>query len=123
MLAKENLKRVDIKCDKRDTNMNIHKIGLIERIFKPKTSIQVKSSLTAPRVDQVSLSSTAIKKFREGNGERIKQIVRDTPDIRVAKMKEVYAKIQNEDYFTNIDRDVLVDKMLNAPFGFQIKPQ
>jgi len=100
--------------------MNVHKIGLIERIFKPKQSTQVKQTQATEKVDQVSLSSSAIEKSRLGADDRIKQIIKDTPDIRIDKVNAVKEKIESGDYFSKIDNEQLADKMLKSDFSVQI---
>jgi hypothetical protein len=69
--------------------MNIPKIGLIERIFKPKKSYNINQALQIPNEDKVSLSNVALRKSREATNERIKQIFKDIPDVIADKIKEL----------------------------------
>lgn len=100
--------------------MNVPKIGLIERIFKPKKSQQIKQSSTVQKSDEVSISSSALRKSRDGADERIQQIVRNAPDIRIDKVNEIKEKIERGDYFNSINYNDLAEKMLQSPFNLDV---
>ncbi|MDH5680555.1 MAG: flagellar biosynthesis anti-sigma factor FlgM [Spirochaetota bacterium] len=103
--------------------MDIKQVGLIERIFRPKSLKPVKQTETPNKVDQVSISSSALKKFRDSADQRIKDIVMNSPDVRAEKVRDLKTKINNDTYYKSIDNDMLADKILGSPFGFNIKPQ
>ncbi len=101
--------------------MNIAKIGLIERIFKPKKNFNIKQTSQITNNDQVSLSKLALRKSREGADERIKQIFENIPDVRLNKVKEVKEKLKDNSYLKNVNYDELAEKLLKPPFGVKIK--
>ena len=100
--------------------MNVNKIGLIERIFKPKQSSQVKQTQATGKVDRVSLSSSAIEKSRLGADDRIKEIIKNTPDIRADKVNAVKAQIDTGNYFSSVDNELLADKIMKSAFAVHI---
>jgi len=102
--------------------MNIPKVGLIERIFKPKKPQTIRQTNSFEIKDEVTISSSALKKFKEGADEKIKQIINNTPDIRLDKVNEVRERLKQGDYYQSVNLDVMAERILRSPFGFQIRP-
>ncbi|MDH4128231.1 MAG: flagellar biosynthesis anti-sigma factor FlgM [Spirochaetota bacterium] len=102
--------------------MDIKKIGLIERIFKPIKNQLIKQTLTVQKSDEVTISSSVLRKSREGvSDDRIREIVMKTPDVRIDRINEVKAKFLNDDYIKNINNEVLAERILKSPFNYRIR--
>ncbi len=99
--------------------MNVPKIGLIERIFKPKKGLNIKQASVIQKQDEVSISSSALKKFKAD--ERIKEIVQNAPDIRIDKVNEVKEKLKKAEYLQNLNYGDVADKLMKSPFGISLK--
>ncbi len=102
--------------------MDIKQIGLIERIFKPKKNQPIKQRQDVQNIDKVSISSSALQKSKDSADERIKEIVMNAPDVRIDRINEVKSKLNQDGYVRNIDNEILAEKILKSPFGFNIKP-
>lgn len=104
--------------------MDIRQIGLIERIFGPNNGQPLKKSPKVELQDRVSISTSAMNRLREVNentpDDRIKEMVMKSPDIREDLVQSVKERIESGIYFSNIDKEILAEKMLRSPFGFRL---
>lgn len=104
--------------------MDIRQIGLIERIFGPNQGQPLQKTPKIQFEDRVSISSSAMKRLKEANSiqpdERIKELVMNAPDIREDMVRSVKEKIDSGVYFSDIDKEILAEKMLKSPFGIRL---
>lgn len=84
--------------------MVIDKIGNINNIVEPKGTKATPRSRETGKTDQVEISSEA-KSAAELS--RYAQVVKDTPDIRQEKVREIKARIQDGTYDKFNDDQVL----------------
>ncbi len=84
--------------------MVIDKIGNINNIVEPKGAKATPRSRETGKTDQVEISSEG-KKAAEFS--RYAQVVKDTPDIRQEKVREIKARIQDGTYDKFNDDQVL----------------
>jgi negative regulator of flagellin synthesis FlgM len=84
--------------------MVIDKIGNINNIVEPKGAKATPRSRAAGKTDQVEISSEA-KQAAELS--RYAQVVKDAPDIRQEKVREIKARIQDGTYDKFNDDQVL----------------
>lgn len=96
--------------------MVIDKIGNINNIIEPKKSTPVKGSKEVKRNDSVQISSEA-KSAAEVS--KLGQIVKDTPDIRVDRVKEIKAQIANGTY--NFDKPEVLEMVADRIANFLVR--
>jgi len=84
--------------------MVIDKIGNINNITEPKNAKSVSKAKETKKTDSIQISSEA-KKAAEN--ARYIQIVKDTPDIRMDRVKDIKARIQDGSYNNFSDDKVL----------------
>jgi len=96
--------------------MVIDKIGNINNIVEPKGTKSVSRARETGKNDSIEISSEA-KKAAES--ARYEQIVRETPDIRMDRVKEIKARIQdgtydkfNDDKILAMVADKIADRLL-----------
>lgn len=91
--------------------MGIDKIGPINN-YNKINNIKKKNSLKkSESTDSVNISSEA-KNMAETN--KILEIVKNAPDVRADKVKEIKAKINNPDYINKMVAESLADKIIEA---------
>jgi negative regulator of flagellin synthesis FlgM len=86
--------------------MTIDKVGNVNNIYETKRPKNVqKAGQTDKAADSIQISSEGMKAVEDA---RFAQIVRETPDIREERVREIKAKIDAGTYDKEID-----DKILN----------
>ncbi len=93
--------------------MVIDKIGNINNIIEPKKSTPVKGAKEVKKNDSVHISSEA-KSAAEVS--KLGQVVKDTPDIRVDRVKEIKAQIANGTY--NFDKPEILEMVADRIANF-----
>jgi negative regulator of flagellin synthesis FlgM len=96
--------------------MVIDKIGNINNIIEPKKSNPVTSTKETKKKDSVQISSEA-KNAAEVS--KLAQIVKDTPDIRIERIKEIKAQIANGTY--NFDKPEIIEMVADKIANFLVK--
>ena len=96
--------------------MVIDKIGNINNIIEPKKSNPVTSAKEPKKKDSVQISSEA-KSAAEVS--KLAQIVKDTPDIRIERIKEIKAQIANGTY--NFDKPEILEMVADRIANFLVK--
>jgi len=86
--------------------MVIEKIGNIKNIVEPKNTKPVGRAKSVNKSDAVEISSEAKKAAEQS---KVAQIVRQIPDIRAERVKEIKEQIANGTYNFNDDR--IIDKV------------
>ena len=93
--------------------MSVDKIGPVNnynnynKVNKSDPAKKVSSS------DSVDISKEALDK---AENNRILEIVKNTPDVRIDRINEIKSKINNPDYVENAIKDGLADKIMES-FG------
>ncbi|HSV97170.1 MAG TPA: flagellar biosynthesis anti-sigma factor FlgM [Spirochaetota bacterium] len=75
--------------------MVIDKIGNVNNIVEPKAGKSVSRTRETTRIDSIQISSEGKKAAEIG---LYTQIVRETPDIRTERVREIKEQIQNGTY-------------------------
>lgn len=88
----------------RTKAMVIDKIGNINNITEPKSTKSVSKAKETKKADSIQISSEA--KIAAENARYV-QIVKDTPDIRMEKVKDIKARIQDGSYNNFSDDKIL----------------
>ncbi|MBN2160609.1 MAG: flagellar biosynthesis anti-sigma factor FlgM [Spirochaetes bacterium] len=90
--------------------MVIDKIGNINNIIEPKKSNPVTSAKETRKKDSVQISSEA-KSAAEA--AKLSQVVKDTPDIRADRVREIKEQIANGSYNFNDPQklDMVADRI------------
>jgi negative regulator of flagellin synthesis FlgM len=96
--------------------MVIDKIGNINNIIEPKKSNPVTSAKETKKKDSVQISSEA-KNAAEVS--KLAQIVKDVPDIRIERIKEIKAQIANGTY--NFDKPEILEMVADRIANFLVK--
>jgi negative regulator of flagellin synthesis FlgM len=96
--------------------MVIDKIGNINNIIEPKKSNPVTSAKETKKKDSVQISSEA-KNAAEVS--KLAQIVKDTPDIRIERIREIKAQIANGTY--NFDKPEILEMVADRIANFLVK--
>jgi len=96
--------------------MVIDKIGNINNIIEPKKSNPVTSAKETKKNDSVQISSEA-KNAAEVS--KLAQIVKDTPDIRIERIKEIKAQIADGTY--NFDKPEILEMVADRIANFLVK--
>ena len=78
--------------------MNIDRINRLNKIAQPKKKGPVSKSGPARGRDTVSLSSEAL---RNAEIEKYKEIAKSSPDVRMDRVNELKAKINDPAYFND----------------------
>ncbi|MDH7554319.1 MAG: flagellar biosynthesis anti-sigma factor FlgM [Spirochaetota bacterium] len=86
--------------------MVIDKIGNIKNIVEPKSTKSVGKTRSTGKSDSVEISSEAKKASEQS---KIAQVVKQTPDIRAERVREIKEQIANGIYDFNDDR--IIDKV------------
>jgi negative regulator of flagellin synthesis FlgM len=86
--------------------MVIDKIGNIKNIVEPKNTKSVGKTKSTGKGDSVEISSEAKKAAEQS---KIAQVVKQTPDIRAERVREIKEQIANGTYDFNDDR--IIDKV------------
>jgi len=93
--------------------MVIDKIGNVNNIFETKRAKNVPASgQTSGGNDSVEISSEGLKAIEDA---RYVQVVREAPDVRAEKVREIKASIQAGTYDKDINEKILsmvADKIL-----------
>jgi negative regulator of flagellin synthesis FlgM len=106
LFVKDLTKTADIntRIPERSREMVIDKIGNINNIVEPKSARSVSKTKEAGKSDSIEISSEA-KKAAELS--RYTQIVKEAPDIRADRVKEIKERIQDGTYDKFTDDKVL----------------
>ena len=94
--------------------MVIDKIGNINNIVETKNTKSVSKTKSTGKADSIQISSEA---KNAAEVARYAKIVQDAPDIRVDKVREIKAKIEDGSYDKFTDDKVLqmvADKIANS---------
>ena len=86
--------------------MVIDKIGNIKNIVEPKNTKSVGKTKSTGKGDSVEISSEAKKAAEQS---KIAQVVKQTPNIRAERVREIKEQIANGTYDFNDDR--IIDKV------------
>ncbi len=86
--------------------MVIDKIGNIKNIVEPKSTKLVGKTRSTGKSDSVEISSEAKQAAEQS---KIAHIVKQTPDIRAERVKQIKEQIANGTYDFNDDR--IIDKV------------
>ncbi|MEJ5361825.1 MAG: flagellar biosynthesis anti-sigma factor FlgM [Spirochaetota bacterium] len=86
--------------------MVIDKIGNIKNIVEPKNTKSVGKTRSTGKSDSVEISSEAKKAAEQS---KIAQVIKQTPDIRAERVREIKEQIANGTYDFNDDR--IIDKV------------
>jgi negative regulator of flagellin synthesis FlgM len=78
--------------------MVIDKIGNINNIIEPKKTKPVTSTVKDSRADSIQISSEGKKAAETA---KLSQAVKETPDIRVDRVKEIKQRIEDGSYDFN----------------------
>jgi len=78
--------------------MNINSIKGLSNIYKANKKNPVKKTGQVIKGDKVSISAEALK---SAEVDRLKDVVKSTPDVRMDLVNELKAKINDPDYFNN----------------------
>ncbi|HOO71859.1 MAG TPA: flagellar biosynthesis anti-sigma factor FlgM [Spirochaetota bacterium] len=92
--------------------MVIDKIGNINNIIEPKKSRSAGASKETKKEDSIQISSEG-KKAAELS--KVAQAVKDTPDIRLDRVKEIKEKIASGTYNFNDEKilEMVADRIAN----------
>lgn len=96
--------------------MVIDKIGSINSIIeprKPRQNQQINS--VKPAADSVQISEEGMRAAEEA---RLAQIVKETPDVRADRVKELKEKIASGEYEKTINDDILSNVASKMMDGF-----
>jgi negative regulator of flagellin synthesis FlgM len=96
--------------------MVIDKIGNINNIIEPKKSNPVASAKEPKKKDSVQISTEG-KQAAEVS--KLGQIVKDTPDIRVDRVKEIKEQIANGTY--NFDKPEILEMVADRIASFLVR--
>jgi negative regulator of flagellin synthesis FlgM len=86
--------------------MVIDKIGNIKNIIEPKNSKSVEKTISTNKSDSVEISSEAKKAAEQS---KIAHVVKQTPDIRAERVREIKEMIANGTY--KFDDDRIIEKV------------
>jgi len=86
--------------------MVIDKIGNIKNIVEPKNTKSLGKTKSTGKGDSVEISSEAKKAAEQS---KIAQVVKQTPNIRAERVREIKEQIANGTYDFNDDR--IIDKV------------
>jgi len=92
--------------------MVIDKIGNINNIIEPKKTKSISSVKKDGKSDSIQISSEG-KKAAETS--RLNQIVKETPDIRTDRVREIKEKIKDGSYDFNNNKmlEMVADRIAN----------
>jgi negative regulator of flagellin synthesis FlgM len=92
--------------------MVIEKIGNINNITETKKGKPVSSKKEDTKTDSVQISSEGKQAAETAKNT---QIIKDTPDIRIDKVKDIKQRIQNGTYDFNDNKvlEMVADKIAN----------
>ena len=93
--------------------MSIDKIGPLNNYNNYNKVNKTDSSKKVSSSDSVNISKEALDK---AENNRILEIVKNTPDVRIDRINELKSKINNPDYIDNAINDGLADKIMES-FG------
>lgn len=96
--------------------MVIDKIGNINNIIEPKKSNPVTSAKEIKKKDSIQISSEA-KNAAEVS--KLGQVVREAPDIRVDRVKEIKEQIANGTY--NFDKPEILEMVADRIANFLVR--
>jgi negative regulator of flagellin synthesis FlgM len=96
--------------------MVIDKIGNINNIIEPKKSNPVTTAKETKKKDSVQISSEA---KNAAEVAKLSQVVKETSDIRVERVKEIKAMIAEGTY--NFDNPEILEKVADKITGFLMK--
>ena len=94
--------------------MTIDRLGPVDPVGKyNKTSKPAKVAKQAP-ADSIAFSEEA---RRSAALQQTADIVRSTPDIRMDRVEEVKAKLQDPNYIDNVVMEAVADRLMEDVFG------
>ena len=97
--------------------MVIDKIGNINNIIESKKTKAASQTKEVKKPEDSLQISSEGKKAAEAS--RATQIVRETPDMRVDRVKEIKEKVQNGTY--NFDDDAMLERVADKIAEFLLK--
>jgi negative regulator of flagellin synthesis FlgM len=94
--------------------MMIDRIGSIEPIQPGKKPGRTNQVSEAPKTDSISISSEAVEKAEL---YRVTELAKAAPDVRVDRVEEVKARINDPSYINDKVLNATTDKIIDALFG------
>ncbi len=96
--------------------MVIDKIGNINNIIEPKKSNPVASAKETKKKDSIEISSEGMK---AADASKVAQLVKETPDIRADRVREIKDQIANGSY--NFDDPKVLDMVAEKIANFLMR--
>lgn len=100
--------------------MNVDKIGYIKAIYNAveADSKQTSKISRVKKKDSIHISNEAKVRFNE---DRLKEIVKNAPDIREDRVADAKEKMASQTYINDILYDKVLDAILNSPWSISLE--
>jgi len=94
--------------------MMIDRVGSIDPIQPEKKPGRANQVNHTPKADTINISSEAVEKAEL---LRVKELARSAPEVRLEKIEELKARINDPSYINKEVLNVTADRLIDALFG------